>query len=257
MLFAPSLLVVALVGAVQAQTPSGFKPAAQKQLDVIYNSTSVKTPGELLSKAATANQPQIALPATVATTATSNATFMFVMMDLDVPPAANGSTRRVLLHSLNTGFKMTSQTVDGSAKLLATTSKGPATYLGPGPPATDTIPHRYVQLLFEQPATLKVTANDFADMNARIGFDINEFMTTEKLSAPLAGNFFTVDGKAAAGGTPTSGTTRPGAGGARPTGTGAGGMPKSTTQPFLGEAARSGKSFALAGLLGGLVVMAV
>lgn len=179
------------------------------------------------------------------------------MLDLDVPPAKNGTERRVLLHSLNTGFKMTTQTVGGSAKLLASTSTGPAPYLGPGPPATDTIPHRYVQLLFEQPAALKVSASDFADTNARIGFDINKFMKTEKLSAPLAGNFFTVDGKASAGGAVASGTGKAGGGGGKATGTG--GISQSTTEPFLGEAGtvKSDKSFALAGMLGFLVVLAV
>jgi hypothetical protein len=51
MLFTSSLLVAALVGAAQAQTPKGFTPAVTKQLDVLYNGTAVNTPGELLSKA--------------------------------------------------------------------------------------------------------------------------------------------------------------------------------------------------------------
>jgi hypothetical protein len=180
---------------------------------------------------------------------------MFIMLDLDVPPAQGSSERRVLLHSLTTGFKMTSQTIGGTAKLLASTSKGPAAYLGPGPPATDTIPHRYVQLLFEEPATLKAKASDFTDTSARIGFDIAKFMNTESLKAPLAGNFFTVDGKAAAGGAAASGTGK--AGGAKATGTG--GMPKSTVEPFLGagERVRSDKVMALAGLVGGLALFAI
>jgi hypothetical protein len=53
MLFTSSLLVAALVGAAQAQTPNGFTPAATKQLGVLYNGTAVKTPGELLSKTGT------------------------------------------------------------------------------------------------------------------------------------------------------------------------------------------------------------
>lgn len=178
---------------------------------------------------------------------------MFIMMDLDVPPAKNGSERRVLLHSLTTGFKMTSQTIGGTAKLLASTSKGPAAYLGPGPPATD-IPHRYVQLLFEEPTTLKAKASDFSDTSARIGFDIAKFMKTESLKAPLAGNFFTVDGKATGDGA-ASGTGKAGIAAA----TGTGGMPKSTTQPFLGagEKKRSDKAVALAGLVAGLALLAV
>jgi hypothetical protein len=180
---------------------------------------------------------------------------MFMMLDLDVPPAENSSDRRVLLHSLTTGFKMTSQTVGGTAKLLASTSDGPAPYIGPGPPATDTIPHRYVQLLFNEPTTLKAKASDFSDTSARIGFDLAKFMQTENLQAPLAGNFFTVDGRATAGGAVASGTGR--SGGTAATGTGM--MPKNTLQPFLGagEKVRSDKAMALAGLLGGLTLFVV
>jgi len=45
------LFVATLVGIAQAQTPSGFSPATNTKLDVIFNTTTVKEPGELLSKA--------------------------------------------------------------------------------------------------------------------------------------------------------------------------------------------------------------
>jgi phosphatidylethanolamine-binding protein (PEBP) family uncharacterized protein len=89
-------------------------------------------------------------------------TYMFVMLDLDVPPAEGSTARRVLLHAMNTGFKATQQRVGGTATILASTQKGPAAYLPPGPPATDTMAHRYVQLLFRQPDALAVQASDFA-----------------------------------------------------------------------------------------------
>lgn len=48
-----SLLVAALAASVaHAQsTPQGFTPAVKDKLEVVFNSTTVKTPGELLSKA--------------------------------------------------------------------------------------------------------------------------------------------------------------------------------------------------------------
>ena len=153
--------------------------------------------------------------------ANSSATYMFVMLDLDVPPEEGSTKRRVLLHAMNTGFKATQQKISGSATLLASSEKGPAAYIPPGPPPTDTIPHRYVQLLFQQPADLKVQASDFKDTSARIGFDINAFMTKNKISAPIAGNFFMVDGRASA--------TTASALGSR-------GLPTSTVQPFTGAA---------------------
>lgn len=167
------------------------------------------------------------------------------MLDLDVPPEEGSTERRVLLHAMNTGFKATQQKISGSATLLASTEKGPAAYIPPGPPPTDTIPHRYVQLLFQQPADLSIQASDFANTSARIGFDINAFMTKNKVTAPMAGNFFMVDGRASA---TTKGTASV---------SGSGGLAGSTVQPFTGAAEKFGLSPGMAGLLGGLALFAV
>jgi hypothetical protein len=67
--------------------------------------------------------------------ANSSATYMFVMLDLDVPPEAGSTKRRVLLHAMNTGFKATKQKIGGSAMLLASSEKGPAAYIPPSIPA--------------------------------------------------------------------------------------------------------------------------
>jgi hypothetical protein len=169
---------------------------------------------------------------------------MFVMLDLDVPPQQGNTTRRVLLHALQTGFKATQQKISGAATLLASTQNGPAMYLPPGPPATDTIAHRYVQLLFRQPASLKVQASDFANTTGRFNFDVNKFMTENKVGAPIAGNFFTVDGRAnstSAGGTAT------------PTGA----RPSRTIEPFTGKAGRREASYGVVAAIGGLVMLLV
>lgn len=123
---------------------------------------------------------------------------MFVMIDLDVPPAQGDTKRRVLLHAMNTGFKATQQTLNGTSTLLASSDQGPAPYFGPGPPASDTIPHRYVQLVFPQPDNLNISASDFANTAARLNFDVPSFMTQNGISAPLSANFITVDGRAGA-----------------------------------------------------------
>ncbi|KAJ4993539.1 hypothetical protein SVAN01_01087 [Stagonosporopsis vannaccii] len=244
MYLATSLFVAGLASLAHAQsvTPAGFTPSANSKLDVFFNSTMVKTPGEILAKADTASQPKIAVARAMAN---MSATYMFVMLDLDVPPEEGSTSRRVLLHAMNTGFKATQQQISGSATLLASTDKGPAAYIPPGPPPTDTIPHRYVQLLFQQPADLNVQASDFKDTSARINFDINAFMTKNKVNAPLAGNFFMVDGRASATAKGTASAS------------GSGGLPGSTTQPFTGAAERYGLSPGMAGLLGGLALIVV
>ncbi|KAF2113528.1 phosphatidylethanolamine-binding protein [Lophiotrema nucula] len=242
MYFTTSVLLAALVSIAQAQTPKGFTPSVNTKLNVMFNTTSVATPGELLPKAATSSQPQLGLSSAQVSSAN---TFMFVMMDLDVPPQGTNTTRRTLLHAMVTDFKPTQQKLSNNTVLLASTQKGPAAYIAPGPPATDPVAHRYVQLLFQQPATLKVQASDFSDTSKRIGFDINAFMKTQGLSAPLAANFFTVDGKASGS---ASGT-------ATGTATGTGGIAKNTLQPFTGGASRVEMTW-LAGLVGGLAFMA-
>ncbi|KAH8731972.1 phosphatidylethanolamine-binding protein [Phaeosphaeriaceae sp. PMI808] len=179
-------------------------------------------------------------------------TYMFVMLDLDVPPQQGSTTRRVLLHALETGYKATQQKA-GAATVLAAASrtKGPAPYLPPGPPATDTMAHRYVQLLFKEPTKLNVQASDFANTTGRFDFNIQKFMTENSLAAPLAANFFTVDGRANG----TAGGGNGGNGGRGGSATSSGSGPRRTTQPFEGSAGRRGVSYGLIGLLSGLVVL--
>lgn len=172
----------------------------------------------------------------------SSDTFMFVMIDLDVSMGGSAA-RTTILHAMETGFKATQQTVMGTAQLLATTVKGPAAYFGPGPPATDATPHRYVELLFRQPATLSVRESDFAQFQSRIGFDITAFMTRQGLSTPIAANFFRVSGRS---NNVISGTA-----------TGTGGIVRNTLQPFEGAVGKVDMSRGLAGLLGGLALLAV
>jgi len=165
------------------------------------------------------------------------------MLDLDVPPAQGNTTRRILLHAMETGFKPTQQRMTNNTVLLTSTDQGPAPYLPPGPPATDTMAHRYVELLYAQPAQLNLQASDFADTQARFNIDIESFAQQHGLGEPLAANFFTVDGRAGAS---ASGTA-----------TASGGIARNTLQPFEGAAGRVEMSLGLAGFVGGLVLAAV
>lgn len=238
--FSASILVVVLAGIARAQTPRGFQPSVNTKLDVMFNSTTVRTPGELLSKQTTSSAPQLAISSSAVDAAQS---YVFVMLDLDVPPAQGNTTRRILLHAMETGFKPTQQQMNNGTVLLATSDSGPAPYLPPGPPATDTVAHRYVELLFAQPANLNVQASDFANTQARFNFDIVSFGQENGLGEPLAANFFTVDGRAGASASGTATTS--------------GGIARNTLQPFEGAAGRVDMSFGLAGLMGGLVLAAV
>jgi hypothetical protein len=181
-------------------------------------------------------------------------TYMFVMLDLDVPPANGTTTRRVLLHCMNTDFKATQQQVNGAATLLASSQKGPAPYFGPGPPPSDTVAHRYVQLLFQQPSNLSVKASDFASNQDRINFDVEAFMAKNGVSAPIAANFFRVDGRANAGATGTATGAAVGTATGVATGTG---FPRSSVVPFEGVAGDMNVPYGVAGLLSGLALFAM
>jgi phosphatidylethanolamine-binding protein len=47
------LFLAAMIGLAQAQTPQGFEPTVNMKLDVLFNSSAVNTPGQLLSKQGT------------------------------------------------------------------------------------------------------------------------------------------------------------------------------------------------------------
>jgi len=239
------LLLVSLLGVSQAQTPSGFTPSVANQLTVMFNSTVVSPAGVQLSKAATQNQPTIGMSGVNIT-----GTFIFVMLDLDVPSNSANGTRRTLLHAMNTGFKATSQRTANSVSILQTSDSGPANYIGPSPPVeTPAFGHRYVQLLFAQPTSFAVPMTQSIAVSSRIGFDINTFMADAGLAAPLAANFFVVVGVQDA---LTSGTAV-----ASMAATGSGEISKSTLAPFEGKAGRIERRGWWAGLLGFLAVALV
>lgn len=191
-----------------------------------------------------------------------------MMLDLDVPaaalngtnsmPPADPNARLTLLHALTTDLTPTTQrllsslsptngangTADSVLLTTPTVEQSPAAYLGPSPPNTDTTPHRYVSLVFEQPASgLQIEAGAFDDIQARIGFDVQAFMQENGLSEPLAGNFFVVDGM-----NPESGA------GFNGSATGTGGIGGPTGQPRLFEGTAAATEAAL-GLAAGFAMM--
>jgi phosphatidylethanolamine-binding protein (PEBP) family uncharacterized protein len=84
-------------------------------------------------------------------------------------------------------------TADGVHTLSTTSTAPPKAYIGPAPPAeTPPHPHRYVQLLFEQPAGFVVPSSERSQVQAGIGFDIVKFAKAAALAAPIAGNYMNV-----------------------------------------------------------------
>jgi hypothetical protein len=126
------------------------------------------------------------------------------MIDLDVP---QNDHRTTLLHWLVTD-------IDISRTPASVSTAGGAPYLQPNPPAGDSA-HRYVFLLYAQPDGFAIPSKYSSiippqNTTARIGFDLNTFVTDTSLKAPLAANYITVQSTQSA----NVSTTFPPAGGA-------------------------------------------
>lgn len=258
------LLFVSLLGPALAQTPPGFEPTVIQQLTVMYNSTVVSPAGMQLSKAGKQNfrypPPQLHTNYTTATRSQptigisgidTTSSFIFIMLDLDVPSQSADGSRRTLLHAMSTGLKATTARVADSVSTLQSSDTPAAPYIGPSPPMEDpAFGHRYVQLLFAQPANFSVSASQTQAVSSRIGFDMLSFMANAGLAAPVAGNFFVVVGQdeaAAASATAAASVAA----------SGSGGVPASTAQPFEGNAGRVEMGGIWMCLLAGMAVVVV
>lgn len=184
----------------------------------------------------TARPPTVNIP-----TVTSASTFVLFMIDLDVP---RNNTRLTLLHWFVPSATLSGQT--NNTLLVPATNSSGASYLQPSPPVGD-IPHRYVFLVFARPDNFTVPSQ-FAAINppsstqARIGFNISEFVAAAGLGQPLAANYIRVQNTTA-----TSTATGSSAG----TGTGAGASQTSV------EAVQRNNALAKRGLEWGMVATAV
>lgn len=201
-----SLALLSAAGSlVTAQTPQGFTPQTNTELYVQFHNYSV-TPGLLIPRDATANPPNI----TTATYAANNSARAVVMMiDLDV---LRNNTRVPLLHWLAPNVtKVNPNAQNSTLNITNPRAQGDrgAPYLQPSPPVGD-IPHRYVQLLFAQPAnfsTVLASYGNLSDTNNRVNFSYNAFIQRAGLGAPLAANYIRVQRLNTTNATTTSSTT--------------------------------------------------
>lgn len=111
------------------------------------------------------------------------------MVDIDVNMNGTGTT---VLHWLQPNMQLNAQTNQLSvtgANTSAVANSTAAAYLSPGPPPGP--PHRYVQVLFQQPTNFQFPACfvQATQQTGRLGFDINQFVSVAGLQAPVAGNF--------------------------------------------------------------------
>lgn len=106
------------------------------------------------------------------------------MIDLDVP---RQNARVTNLHWMATNVDIST----AAPAIPATGGTGGTSYKQPSPPAGDT-PHRYIYLMYNQPANFVVPAQFMNLDKMRLGFDVNAFAMASGLGAPVAANFITV-----------------------------------------------------------------
>ena len=128
----------------------------------------------------TAAPPSITIPQNMIS---GTAKGLLVMVDLDVP---RGNKRVTNLHWLAPNVDMS------NVKAAVPNAGDVVTYRQPSPPAGDT-PHRYVYLLYAQPANFSPPQPVTNLQQNRLGFDVNAFATSAGLGQPVAANFIMVE----------------------------------------------------------------
>jgi hypothetical protein len=118
------------------------------------------------------------------------ARYLVLMIDLDVP---RNDTTVPLLHWYQPDFIIKDKSRALSVQHFSKRQK--AKYIAPSPPPGDSA-HRYVQILFEQPDRYIFPPgfDKYLGKNpeARMGFEIKEFIRAAGLGEPVAGNWFLV-----------------------------------------------------------------
>ncbi|KAF2104748.1 PEBP-like protein [Rhizodiscina lignyota] len=180
----------------------------------------------------------------------STQTGLLMMIDLDVP---RNNTRVVLLHWLAPNVALT-QGANGTTVAPPANGGGAAPYRQPSPPPGDQ-PHRYVFMLFAQPASFAIPSNFTEVLQTRVPFDYMGFINQTGLTTPLAANSMTVQNTSvpatttfpgpspSAGGNVTGGATPSGGSGVSPGGSsgasGSTGAAGSATSTLSGGASTS------------------
>ena len=122
----------------------------------------------------------------------STESYLVICLDIDAP-FQSLPVLSPLLHWIQPGLKP-ERTVDGNAKLTASDTPFVANYFGPSPPPGSGA-HRYVFLLYEQPAGFdgkKYAPAGGAKMGPwpRMRYDLGAFESGAKLGPVIAANYF-------------------------------------------------------------------
>ncbi|TFK94650.1 PEBP-like protein [Polyporus arcularius HHB13444] len=154
-------------------------------LDNVTNTNISVTPGLNLTREQTALRPTVSF--TSNTTSFAQQTFILAMVDPDAPTPQNPTVAQIR-HLLAPNITLSGSLATGA--LLVNNSPAISDFQRPTPPAGSD-PHRYILLLFAQPANFSSVVTGIVNSSTPISnFNISAFAEQLGLGSPLAGNFF-------------------------------------------------------------------
>jgi len=171
-----------------------FKPTGLVSLN-FAGAAGVITVGQAIPKTSVAAKPEAKISGTPEATAASGSPFSVattkytaLMMDGNYVGSSNPSGYN--LHYLENDLTYGAVT-DGSITLADSTAGPTIKYAGPGP-AAGSGPHRYIWLVYPQPANFTVPATPAKGGSVAL-FDLAKYKTASNLGSAIAGTYFTVE----------------------------------------------------------------
>ncbi|RYP69579.1 hypothetical protein DL771_006016 [Monosporascus sp. 5C6A] len=190
---ASQILSTAVLAAVSlAQTPPGFTPSVTAKLEVIFGTKAVSEPGLSLTR-------QDLKTAHDRDGHPSERDCLSVDADCSTNFANPGAGQpATYLHTVIRDFAPSASPDAGGVYALRTTQTGPVAWFPPMPPAQNPPhPHRYTNLLWEQPGgsgwAIPQSAGSMMQ-SQKLGFNVANFQTAAGLQNPVAAVWFNVTG---------------------------------------------------------------
>ncbi|RYP22114.1 hypothetical protein DL765_001873 [Monosporascus sp. GIB2] len=206
------LSTIGLAAVSLAQTPPGFTPSVETKLEVIFGNKAVSEPGLSFTRQETSRQPTIGT-----TTPLTGTAYLWMMIDLDALPPTPEKANAILapssstnlanpgagqpatyLHTVIRDFAPSTSPDASGVYVLQSSQTGPVSWFPPMPPAENPPhPHRYTNLLWEQPGGRAWAIPQGAGnmmQTQKLGFNVSAFQTAAGLANPVRAVWFNVTG---------------------------------------------------------------
>jgi phosphatidylethanolamine-binding protein len=169
-----------------------LKKDGKASLRIVYPDTTVVEPGVRLTRAQTKPEPHVSISKDVA----KDVTYIEVSIDLDAP-FPSFPILAPICHGIQTDLKVTGEP-DADGFVMLKSNVPPVVPYGPPGPPPLSAPHRYIFMVWEQPASASAEGikkamglGESVGRPARMRWNEEEFEKKVGLSGePLAFNYF-------------------------------------------------------------------